>query len=81
MKLLLSTLLLLASPLGPVTAFADDLPGVEPQKPIVQPLPEPNGDRVETTEDGYVKIGDWDVKVSGSIIVDVGVGKIAPQKR
>lgn len=62
-------------------AMANDLPGVEPQKPIVQPLPEPNDDQASTTEDGRIKVGDWDVKVSGSIIVDIGVGNIKPPKR
>jgi hypothetical protein len=59
---------------------ADDLPGVKPSDTIVQPLPEPIDDKPDAP-DGAIKVGDWDVKVSGSIIVDVGVGNIKPPRR
>lgn len=67
--------ILLAGP-----AWADDLPGVGEQKQIVQPLPEPIDEKPAADQDG-IKVGDWDVKVSGSIIIDVGVGNIKPPRR
>lgn len=78
MKTFAATLLLIL-PAG--LAAAGDLPGVEQPKTIVQPLPEPLDEQAATTDDGRIKVGDWDVKVSGSITVDVGVGNIKPPKR
>ena len=61
-------------------ALADDLPGVEKPKQIVQPLPEPIDEQSSADKDA-IKVGDWDVKVWGSIIVDVGVGDIKKPRR
>lgn len=54
-----------------------DLPGVEGGYRIVKPLeevlePEPD---IPPRADGAVKIGDWDVRISGSVIVDIGTTK------
>ncbi|SFT96032.1 hypothetical protein [Mesorhizobium sp. YR577] len=58
----------------PFAAAAEDahpLPGVSQPEPIVQDLkPEPNG---EPATPGTFKVGNFDVKISGSVIVDVGV--------
>ncbi|MBL8578767.1 MAG: hypothetical protein JNK47_16210 [Mesorhizobium sp.] len=54
-------------------ALAEDLPGVTKPKPIVQPVPEPEDQQAETARDA-IRVGDWDVKVSGSVTVDIGVG-------
>lgn len=62
-------------------ALAKDLPGVQQPETIVQPLPEPQ-DSAPDNCNGFVKVGDWDVKVSGSVTIDVGVGALArPPKR
>jgi len=62
-----------------ISVSADNLPGVQPAKPIVQPRPEPPD--TPPAQDGWVKMGDWDVKVSGAVTVDIGVGKIKPPRR
>jgi hypothetical protein len=54
----------------------NDLPGVEGDYRIVKPRaeilePEPDAQ----PQDGAVKVGDWDVKISGSVIVDIGTMK------
>jgi hypothetical protein len=63
------------------SAFAEEaqpLPGVKQPQPIVQaPQPEP---MAEPATPGTFKVGDFDVKVSGSITVDVGVGKVKPPR-
>jgi hypothetical protein len=78
MRYLLTIALIVAASTSAV--LADDLPGVKPSDTIVQPLPEPIDDKPDA-QDGAIKVGDWDVKVSGSIIVDVGVGNIKPPRR
>lgn len=50
------------------------LPGVKGDYRIVRPAPEPGGD---TSGDGEtMRIGDWDVTVSGSITIDVSAGSL-----
>jgi len=62
-------------------AFAEEaqpLPGVKQPQPIVQaPQPEPIA---EPDSQQSFKVGDFDVKVSGSVTVDIGVGKIKPPR-
>jgi|CXWK01.1.fsa_nt_gi hypothetical protein len=72
--------LILVAILAPSTAQAESLPGVKQPEQTVQPLPEPI-DQQATTDKGAVRVGDWDVKVSGSIIVDIGAGNIKRPKR
>lgn len=63
------------------SAFAGNskpLPGVKQPEPLVQaPLPEPT---TEPQTPGTFKVGDFDVKVSGSITIDVGVGRVKPPR-
>lgn len=55
------------------------LPGVEQPEPIVKQLPpEPDG---EATDRGTFMVGDFDVRVSGSVTVDIGVGSVKPPRR
>jgi hypothetical protein len=55
------------------------LPGVEKPEPIVKPLPpEPDS---EAADRGTFKVGNFDVKVSGSVTVDIGVGPVKPPRR
>lgn len=64
-----------------VVAEAADrsLPGVERPEPIVKPLPpEPDS---EAAERGTLRIGDFDVRVSGSVTVDIGAGHVRPPRR
>lgn len=78
-----ATILLAAAAVSPPLAapvLADDLPGVQKPKEIVQPLPEPADERTAGEKDA-IRVGDWDVKVSGSIIVDIGVGDIKKPRR
>jgi len=52
------------------------LPGVTSDYRIAKPapLPEPD-DALPASGNGTFKIGDTDVRISGSIIIDVGVGR------
>lgn len=63
-----------------VPAFAEDLPGVNKPKQIVQPVPEPL-DQQSGEDRQPVRVGDWDVKVSGSVIVDIGAGSVRQPTR
>lgn len=57
------------------TSSANDaLPGVTSDYRIAKPAPEPD-DALPAGENGTFKIGDTDVRISGSIIIDVGAGK------
>ncbi|MER8443068.1 hypothetical protein NKH52_07685 [Mesorhizobium sp. M1066] len=65
-------------------AFADEnspsaqkgaLPGVTGDYRIAKPAPEPD-DAFLGSGNGQFKIGDTDVRISGSITVDVGAGSI-----
>lgn len=77
---LLHGMIIAAGVAAPLQAFADTqvLPGVNQPEPIVQTLkPEPDE---QPAAPGTFKVGSFDVKVSGSITVDVGVGKIKPPR-
>ncbi|MFK0688226.1 hypothetical protein ACFX5Q_08485 [Mesorhizobium sp. IMUNJ 23033] len=70
-------------------AFADDsstqkgaLPGVTGDYRIAKPAPEPEpDDALPASGNGQFKIGDTDVRISGSITVDVGAGAFTPSNR
>ncbi|RWC49483.1 hypothetical protein [Mesorhizobium sp.] len=72
-------------------ALADDssaparkgtLPGVAGDYRIAKPAPEPEPDNgFPSNGNGTFKIGDTDVRISGSITVDVGAGGIKPSSR
>ncbi|WP_352934631.1 hypothetical protein [Mesorhizobium sp. M0938] len=68
-------------------AFADDsspqkgtLPGVANNYRIAKPSPEPD-DAIPSNSNGEFKIGDTDVRISGSITFDVGAGAIKAPRR
>ena len=74
-------LILAAAATTTLPASADDnqsLPGVKQPEPIVQ-APQPEPDEQPGTP-GTFKVGNFDVKVSGSVTVDIGVGKIKPPR-
>src|SRR5690606_34886791 len=63
----------------PEASASAALPGVDTGYRIVKPLvPD---DEVEPADTGYFRIGDMDVRVSGSITVDVGVGSLRTPRR
>lgn len=71
------------------TAFAEDnstpsrkgaLPGVASDYRIAKPAPEPD-DTVPSSGNGQFKIGDTDVRISGSITLDVSAGAIKAPRR
>jgi hypothetical protein len=72
------------------TALADDssppaqkgaLPGVAGDFRIAKPAPEPEpDDAFPSNGNGQFKIGNTDVRISGSITVDVGTGAIGPPR-
>ncbi|RWP79601.1 hypothetical protein [Mesorhizobium sp.] len=71
------------------TAFAEDnstpshkgtLPGVADDYRIAKPAPEPD-DAMPSNGNGHFKIGDADVRISGSITFDVGAGAIKAPRR
>ena len=58
------------------------LPGVTSDYRIAQPAPQPEPvDALPFGENGTFKIGNTDVRISGSITVDVGVGANKPSNR
>ncbi|CAN7493224.1 hypothetical protein [Mesorhizobium caraganae] len=58
------------------------LPGVTSDYRIAKPTPQPEpDDALLAGENGTFKIGDTDVRISGSITVDVGVGANKPSNR
>ncbi|MGX5841174.1 hypothetical protein ACWGTI_10680 [Mesorhizobium sp. ArgA1] len=58
------------------------LPGVTSDYRIAKPAPQPEpDDALPAGENGTFKIGDTDVRISGSITVDVGVGANKPSNR
>ncbi|MBZ9794511.1 hypothetical protein [Mesorhizobium sp. ES1-4] len=71
-------------------ALADDasasppksaLPGVTGDYRIAKPAPVPEpDDAFPSSGNGQFKIGDTDVRISGSITVDVGAGGIKPPR-
>lgn len=69
------------------TAFAEDnltpshkgtLPGVADDYRIAKPAPEPDD---AVPGNGHFKIGDTDVRISGSLTFDVSAGSIKPSRR
>ena len=52
-----------------------DLPGVMVPEPIVKPLAEPILP-AKPNANGFVRMGDWDVRVSGSVSVDISAGRL-----
>jgi hypothetical protein len=51
------------------------LPGVDGEvadQTPVRPVGEPIIDTPRADADGFVRVGDWDVKISGSLAVDIG---------
>jgi hypothetical protein len=78
---LLRVMLIAAFASVPAAAMAQDahpLPGVKQPEPIVQELkPEP---MAEQATPGTFKVGNFDVKVSGSVIVDIGVNVRKPPR-
>ncbi|CDX19674.1 conserved exported hypothetical protein [Mesorhizobium sp. ORS 3324] len=65
-------------------AFADDdsaqkLPGVSGDYRIAKPAPQPEPDDAQLAgNNGTFKIGDTDVRISGSITIDMATGGIRP---
>ena len=57
---------------------SSDLPGVDGGYTIVKPLPEPDEPTGQGADGSRFKVGDTDVRISGSITVDVGGGSIRP---
>ncbi len=68
----------LAAGVGPAWA-AEKLPGVSEDHRIVKPLPEPVDGAPQ--ESDSIKVGDWDVKISGSVTIDIGTGNFPPPHR
>lgn len=58
-----------------------DLPGVDRSFSIVTPLPPEPDDTPGAGQFGQFRVGNFDVKVSGKLTFDVGVGKLRPPKR
>lgn len=57
-----------------------DLPGVDTNYSIVKPAPpEPEPER--QPKDSTLRLGEWDVKISGTITFDVTTGKLPPPRR
>ncbi len=54
---------------------ASGLPGVDGEvadQTRIRPAGEPITDTSQADADGFVRMGDWDVKISGSLTVDIG---------
>ncbi|WFP60796.1 hypothetical protein [Mesorhizobium sp. WSM4904] len=66
------------------TAFADDsstqkLPGVSSDYRIAKPAPQPEPDDAQPAgSNGTFKIGKTDVRISGSVTIDMATGGIRP---
>jgi hypothetical protein len=77
-----AAIVLLGYATGP--SKADDpsgsLPGVNPLPPVVKPEGEPEMMPI-ADENGFVRMGDWDVKISGSVTLDVGAGDVSLPRR
>ena len=70
--------------IGGTAAFADDsstqkLPGVSGDYRIAKPAPQPEpDDALPAGRNGTFKVGDTDVRISGSITIDMATGGIRP---
>lgn len=61
---------------------AKPLPGVKGGYSIVKPVaPQPEPDGYDPATGRQFKVGDMDVRISGSVIVDVGAGDIPAPRR
>lgn len=58
---------------------SDALPGVQGGYSIVTPAPEPL--EAPATDDGYFKVGDWDVRISGSVMFQIGASSAHSDER
>ncbi len=78
-------LALILLPLSCATAFADDqkaadddaLPGVTTGSiaPLAsQPLAEPDDALPAGSEPGSIRVGNWDIRISGSVSYEIGFG-------
>ncbi|WP_189510218.1 hypothetical protein [Mesorhizobium sp.] len=73
--------------IGSTAAFGDDgsarkLPGVSGDYRIAKPAPQPEpDDALPAGGNGTFKIGDTDVRISGSITIDMATGGIRPPNR
>lgn len=56
---------------------AEPLPGVVQGEPIVRPLPPEAGSDAEKEP---IRVGDWDVRISGSVTIDIGTGNLPPPR-
>ncbi|THF60048.1 hypothetical protein E6C48_03100 [Mesorhizobium composti] len=57
-----------------------ELPGVQGDYRIVRPAPEPDDDAASAPT-GQFKIGDMDVRIGGSVTIDIGVGSLPRPRR
>lgn len=64
-----------ASAKDAATSSVPPLPGVEDGYSIVKPQPEPL-EADPAAGSGQFRIGDMDVRISGRVIVDIGVGNV-----
>ncbi|TGP26580.1 MULTISPECIES: hypothetical protein [unclassified Mesorhizobium] len=70
--------------IGSTAAFGEDgsarkLPGVSGDYRIAKPAPKPEpDDALPAGGNGTFKIGDTDVRISGSITIDMATGSIRP---
>ncbi len=60
---------------GVDTMAAKDVAGIDPMKTDAAPEP------VAEPGAGWVKVGDWDVKISGSVTYDIGTRPLSPHSR
>ena len=74
---LAATLPAAAADAGARSAPAPALPGVEGNYRIVRPAPQAEPE--VPADAGHFKIGGMDVRVSGSIAVDIAVGSVKPR--
>lgn len=58
-----------------------NLPGVDGTYSIVTPLPPEPDNEPRSGSFGQFKVGNFDVRVSGQLIFDVGVGPLSRSKR
>ncbi len=58
------------------------LPGVSDSYSLVKPAqPQPEPDNYDPASGRQFKVGDMDVRISGSVIVDVGAGDLPAPRR
>ncbi|MDQ6432859.1 hypothetical protein RB623_02180 [Mesorhizobium sp. LHD-90] len=74
-----TTVLIVAASTAIAPALADQpaasLPGVTQPEPIVKQLAKPL-EQPRKDENGFVRMGSWDVKISGSVTVDISAGTL-----